>query len=81
MHLGSATVREDGWQLDCSSYDSGGRLTLATIYPKIASTGIVAPAGVDQAQVRAGAERAMVMYQEPPARFSVAITRKKAAHP
>ena len=28
-----------------------------------ASTGIVAPAGVDQAQVRADAERAIVRYQ------------------
>ena len=35
----------------------------------------------DRAQVRAGAERAMVRYQEPPARFSAPRTRKKAAHP
>jgi DNA-binding HxlR family transcriptional regulator len=33
------------------------------------------------AQDRADAERAMVRYQEPPARFSAAITRKKPAHP
>jgi len=35
----------------------------------------------DRAQVRADAERAIVRYQEPPARFSAATTRKKAAHP
>jgi hypothetical protein len=35
----------------------------ATIYRKIREYGIVAPAGVDQAQVRAGAERAIVRYQ------------------
>ena len=34
-----------------------------------------------QAQVRAGAERSIVTYQQPPARFSAAMTRKKAAHP
>ena len=32
-------------------------------------------------QVRAGAERSIVMYQAPPAKFSAARTRKKAAHP
>lgn len=47
---------------------------------KDASTGIVAAAGVDQAQAGADAELAIARYQEPPARFSVAITRKKAAH-
>jgi hypothetical protein len=36
---------------------------------------------VAQAQVRADAERATVRYQEPPARFSAARIRKKAAHP
>ena len=46
-----------------------------------ASTGIVAPAGAGQAQARAGAERAIVMYQYPPPRFSAPRTRKKAAHP
>jgi hypothetical protein len=36
---------------------------------------------VAQAQVRADAGRTIVRYQEPPARFSAARTRKKAAHP
>jgi hypothetical protein len=36
---------------------------------------------VAQAQVQADAERATVRYQEPPARFSAARIRKKAAHP
>jgi Domain of unknown function (DUF1707) len=35
----------------------------------------------DRAQVRADAARAIVRYQEPPARFSAPRTRKKAAHP
>ena len=37
--------------------------------------------GVDQAQVRGDAERAIVRYQQLPARFSAPTTRKKAAHP
>jgi hypothetical protein len=35
----------------------------------------------DQAQDQAAAERAIVTYQQPPARFSAPIARKKAAHP
>jgi hypothetical protein len=35
----------------------------------------------EQAQVRADSERAIVKYQQPPARFSAPRTRKKAAHP
>jgi hypothetical protein len=35
----------------------------------------------DQAQSRADSERAIVKYQQPPARFSAPRTRKKAAHP
>jgi hypothetical protein len=35
----------------------------------------------EQAQVRANSERAIAMYQQPPARFSAPRTRKKAAHP
>jgi len=35
----------------------------------------------DQAQVRPDSERAIVMYQQPPARFRAPRTRKKAAHP
>jgi hypothetical protein len=46
-----------------------------------ASTGIVAPAGAGQDQVRGDRERSILMYQEPPARLSVPITRKKAAQP
>ena len=38
-------------------------------------------AGVDQAQVRADAERAIVSSQQPAAILSAATTRKKAAHP
>jgi hypothetical protein len=33
------------------------------------------------AQARAAAERAIVRYQQPPAKFSAASARKKAAHP
>ena len=32
-------------------------------------------------QARGGAERAIVMYQKPPPRFSAPRTRKNAAHP
>ena len=39
------------------------------------------PGDRPRAQARGGAERAIVMYQEPPARFSAPRTRKKAAHP
>jgi hypothetical protein len=49
-----------------------------TIYRKIRE--YPQPAS-DQAQARADGERAMAMYQQPPARFSAAITRKNAAHP
>jgi hypothetical protein len=38
------------------------------------------PVRVGQAQDRADAERAMVRYQQPPARFSAPRTTKKAAH-
>ncbi|HEY5356974.1 MAG TPA: site-specific integrase [Streptosporangiaceae bacterium] len=71
----------------CASRHAGRRCLLKLIQSgrpstgRSASTGIVAPAVVDQAQVRAGAERAIVRYQEPPARFSAPRTRKKAAHP
>ena len=33
-----------------------------------------------RAQVRGDVERAILRYQEPPARFSAPITRKRAAH-
>ncbi|MBV9595400.1 MAG: hypothetical protein JOZ87_00955 [Chloroflexi bacterium] len=42
-------------------------------------TFLVMPDGTPMAQVQVDVERAMVMYQQPPARFSPAITRKKAA--
>jgi hypothetical protein len=42
---------------------AGARYLPAAIYPKIREYGIVAPAGVDQAQVRAGAGRVIVRYQ------------------
>jgi len=35
----------------------------------------------DQAQDQAGAELSIVRYQEPPARFSAPMTRKKVAQP
>jgi len=59
----------------------GGRNVPATIYRTIREYGHRRPADVDQAQVRADPERAMVSSHQPAAILSAATTRKKAAHP
>ena len=62
---GSRDIEHVGSAHDVVELEAAGALGMSRRSPtgRSASADIVAPAGVDQAQVRAGAERAIVRYQ------------------